>query len=684
MRTTLWLLGAFLAASGLIASAALAQSEPGPAGAEALLFMEIPNVVTAALIEQKANQAPAAISVITAEEIQARGYRTIKDVLIDMPGWVDISDANENIAGSRGAYASTTNKILVLINGHRMNDFNLGRWNLDFFMAMEMVKRIEVIRGPGSVLYGSGALLGVVNIITKTGAEIDGLHAQAKATRYQNDTGGYEAGLTWGRATDDIDVMIHYGYIDDEGDQIPQSASQNPAPLGQTPRDGVLYADMYPRNWNAFAALRTGQSTIHAGLRHFSRMAPRAVNSSLLDYDSEPIKHLYTWDEFYIDGKHSIDVGRQSKLTLNPGFSYYDVHEYSHTTSSGYDAYYQPPYGTVSGQLSKYQHFQFKTVYEHQLKDNINLVLGEDLFVSDFYDINGIAGNDGSAWQITSADRGTWVIWGVYSQAIWSPIERLEVTAGGRVDDFGDFADSRFTPRLGAVYNLSRRWSTKVLYGESYLSPQWAHKKVVASGGLYNPDPDMKPEVFRGYDCILEYGGERASARLSVFSNKIEGLISASSRFSYTNLGTLRYAGGELECRYAVARSLEICGSYSYVDSRHDTYAPYLMDGEIKNVPASVYRCGVTWKPLRRLSIWMWGRQYGAVRTTDNLLSPTATKLESWTTADLTINYRPGRSWELQLKGTNLADKAYEVGGSVNRPLARAGAAYSLSIGYEF
>jgi outer membrane receptor protein involved in Fe transport len=646
--------------------------------------MEIPNVVTATLTEQKANEAPAAITVITGEEILARGYRTIKDVLIDMPGWVDLSDANENIVGGRGAYASTTNKILVLINGHRMNDFNLGRWNLDFFMAMDIVKRIEIIRGPGSVLYGSGALIGVVNIITKTGEDISGVSVRGKATRYQSDTNGYEANVTWGKTSDDLDVVAHFSYIDDDGDHIPQPASKNPAPAGSTPRDGVLYYDKYPRNWNAFAAVQSGNATINAAVRHFARMAPRAVNSSLLDYDSEPLKHVYNWDEFYIDGKYLIDINDKSKVTVNPGFSFYDVHEYSHTTGTGYDAYYQPPYGTVSGQLSKYQHFQLKAVYENQLRENVNLVFGEDLFYSDFYDISGIYGNDGSEWQITRADKGKWVIWGVYGQAIWSPIQQLELTAGGRFDDFADFADSRFTPRLSAVYKFSHHWSNKLLYGESYLSPQWAHKKVVTSGGLYNPDPDMKPEVFKGFDYILEYGGERASASLSLFSDKIDGLISATPVYSYTNLGTLRYQGGEAEFKYAVVRALEINGSFSYVESRDGTYSSYLIEGDIKNMPARVYRAGVTWRPFPVLSVWVWGRQYGAVKTTDNLLSPTTTELESWTTADMSINYRPAKAWDLQLGATNIGDKAYEVGGSVNRPMARPGAAYSFSVGYQF
>ena len=90
-------------------------------------FQEEAKVVAATLREQKPADAPASVTVVTAEQIKQKGYRTIKEIMLDVPGFTDVSDANEETVAIRGSFASTTNNILTLINGHRMNDLMLGR-----------------------------------------------------------------------------------------------------------------------------------------------------------------------------------------------------------------------------------------------------------------------------------------------------------------------------------------------------------------------------------------------------------------------------------------------------------------------------------------------------------------------------------------------------------------------------
>jgi len=118
------------------------------AGEEEMFLGEIPSVVSAALKEQKLTDAPASMTVVTSEEIQRKGYRFIKDLMVDIPGFNDVSDGNEEIIAVRGTFASTTNKILILVNGHRMNDLKLGRYNTDQFLGLDAVDRVEFIRGP--------------------------------------------------------------------------------------------------------------------------------------------------------------------------------------------------------------------------------------------------------------------------------------------------------------------------------------------------------------------------------------------------------------------------------------------------------------------------------------------------------------------------------------------------------
>ena len=104
-------------------------------------------VVAATLREQKPADAPASVTVVTAKQIKQKGYRTIKDIMLDVPGFTDVSDGNEEIVAIRGTFASTTNKILTLVNGHRMNDLMLGRYNTDQFIGLDTVDHVEFIRG---------------------------------------------------------------------------------------------------------------------------------------------------------------------------------------------------------------------------------------------------------------------------------------------------------------------------------------------------------------------------------------------------------------------------------------------------------------------------------------------------------------------------------------------------------
>src|SRR3954471_20861858 len=188
-------------------------------------------VVTATLRMQSTLEAPASISVVSASDIRARGYRTLKAVMNDVPGFNDVSDANEEIVAVRGVFASTTNKILILVNGHRMNDLMLGRYNVDQFLGMEAVERVEFIRGPASALYGTGALVGVVNVITKRGPELDGTQLHVQAGRYAQ-----EASLSWGKPLIGYDVFFNFTFLNAPGETLGQPARLDVPPPGRAPR----------------------------------------------------------------------------------------------------------------------------------------------------------------------------------------------------------------------------------------------------------------------------------------------------------------------------------------------------------------------------------------------------------------------------------------------------------------
>jgi iron complex outermembrane receptor protein len=167
----------------LLTALPAAAQQPEPAmSLDSLLNV---TVSTAARYDQTVQQAPAAISVITAEQIERFGHLTLADALASVRGFYASYDHNYSYVGVRGFGRPTdyNNRILLLIDGQSINEPEYGSapFGTDFPISMSMIERIEVVRGPGSVLYGTGAMFAVVNVITKTGAENSGVRVVGDA-----------------------------------------------------------------------------------------------------------------------------------------------------------------------------------------------------------------------------------------------------------------------------------------------------------------------------------------------------------------------------------------------------------------------------------------------------------------------------------------------------------------------
>ena len=169
------------------------------------LFDLVPVVTAASRFAQGTGEAPASISVITGEEIRRFGYRTVADVLTSVRGIYSSNDRNYTYLGLRG-FAETGNynsRTLVLLDGHRLNEplADAAYFGLESAVAIEDIERVEVIRGPGSSLYGTNALLGVINIVSKR-TDWRGVRVGAET----GNLGTYRGRVAWsGRVWDDPD-----------------------------------------------------------------------------------------------------------------------------------------------------------------------------------------------------------------------------------------------------------------------------------------------------------------------------------------------------------------------------------------------------------------------------------------------------------------------------------------------
>src|SRR5712675_1973121 len=147
---------------------------------KALMNLDVPKVYTASKIEQKTTKAPSSVTIVTADEIKKFGYRTLTDLLQSVPGFNVSYDRNYAFLGARGVSLGDFNsRMLLLVNGHRVNN-NLtdGAYiETDFILDLDIIDRVEIIRGPGSVLYGNNAFFGVINVVTRQGKQVNGAEA---------------------------------------------------------------------------------------------------------------------------------------------------------------------------------------------------------------------------------------------------------------------------------------------------------------------------------------------------------------------------------------------------------------------------------------------------------------------------------------------------------------------------
>ena len=168
--------------------------------------MKSGNVATITTASQQAesiDEAPVPVTLITEDMIKDSGAKTLSDLLVlYVPGMTKVEGLESNVA-MHGIYSSTQEKILIMLDGHRLNSRTTNSEQPDFRTSLEKIKQIEVLRGPASSLYGNVALTAVVNIITKTGRDVDGL----KISTGTGNNSTYLADLLMGKSAYGIDFI---------------------------------------------------------------------------------------------------------------------------------------------------------------------------------------------------------------------------------------------------------------------------------------------------------------------------------------------------------------------------------------------------------------------------------------------------------------------------------------------
>ncbi|HMJ90891.1 MAG TPA: TonB-dependent receptor plug domain-containing protein, partial [Candidatus Acidoferrum sp.] len=295
---------------------------------EDLLEVKVDRIYAASKFEQDISDAPASVSIITSDEIQRYGHRHLADVLRSVRGLYVTDDRNYSYIGVRGFArpGDYNSRVLLLIDGHRMNDNIYDSMYLghDSVVDVDIIDRVEIIRGPSSSIYGSSAFFGVINVVTKRGAQIDGVETSFEAGSLDT----YKLRATLGKKfTNDIELLLTASVYESQG----QDRIHYPEFKGRTNHFGIVRDSDEERAGNFFASVRYHDLTLSGGINAREKNVPTASFETVFADGREETVDI----RGYADVKYDHAFGEDTHVT---GRVFYDAYRYYGT----YPAEYTP------------------------------------------------------------------------------------------------------------------------------------------------------------------------------------------------------------------------------------------------------------------------------------------------------------------------------------------------------
>lgn len=600
--------------------------------------IEIDEPVVAAVSKkvEKLSEAPGIAHVITAKDIQQFGAKNLFEVLnwatsVYMTG----SYLNpRNVVSLRGDLLTHyDNHVLVLINGRPVRETTRGGFNSPIYTAfpIHMIERVEVMRGPGSILYGTNAFVGVVNVVTrdpkKSTMHLGALGGSFGTQQYSAAMGDASEGSNW-----------HVGAVYTGQDGWPFSATSEDPPGPRTPEFGTTHYG--EDSVGAFAAYRYFDFT---------------ANVFVANTASEHLGAIPVWPS---------DVQKGTRVWADLGYLW----EISSDTSLdlhftyGFDRVDFPkdplPRGFVPSIFTAPLGHDYlgEITYRTRLTEDLDLMLG------------GII--DGHTGQVTTGDTTlsfipsfTEVWYSVYCQLDWQTTDWLKLTGGVQGNMPGEI-DGGVSPRAGAVLSLDENWTAKLLYGEAFRSPYQIERSIVGLPILVG-NPDLSPETIQTFDAQLAYLVKDFRFATTYFHSTYRNLITrvGASPASYENGGTMIFRGIELETNWQISSSFRALASATWQDNATDAGVH-----DTTHVPNWMAKVGMAYNTQNGLTVGLFD-SYFSEPSDVTIVNPAALivnpdpqeyhllSLNVTLDLDKFLHRHSGKSMQLQFLVQNLLDE---------------------------
>jgi iron complex outermembrane receptor protein len=468
---------------------------------ETLMQIDVPTVSSASKFEQRITEAPASVSVVGQDEIKRYGYRTLGDILESLQGFQVSYDGNYSFLGVRGISLGDFNsRVLLLVDGHRVNnDLTDGAFiGNEFILDVDLIDRVEVIRGPGSVLYGNNAFFGVINVITRRPSQLNGFEVSGEYGEFDT----YKARATYGKAfTNGISMLVSGTFYDSDGaENLFYPAYDTPAQ-----NNGVAVDLDHEQYEDFFGSLAYRDFTLESAFNHREKQNPTAQYFTTFN---DP--RLKTIDERgYVNLKYGhsfedvVDVFAQV---------YYDWNNFE----IGY------PFGTPGTPSSVFykekqagEWWGTEVQLSKRLWEKHLLTFGGE-YRDDFYQHQLVY--EPSTGTIFTDNNATRVSYGIYGEGDFMLFKTLHFNGGLRYDQYGDFEPS-WDPRLALIYTPFGQSTFKAVYGSAFRVPNF----------LELSDPrflNISPEKIYSYELVYEQGiGRYVRSSIAGFYNDMDNLI---------------------------------------------------------------------------------------------------------------------------------------------------------------
>lgn len=506
-------------------------------------------VEAASMHEQSLEDAPASVTVITQDEIRRYGYRTLGEALSYSRGMFVSYDHTYHFLGVRGLSAPGDygTHFLVMVNGHSLGDNILSQttwFGQDFPVDMTLVKRIEIIRGPSSSLYGSDGMFATINVVTMAPEEFSGTLVRAEAGTFGEKKLQVASSIPLDHGAT---LLLSGALYNDNGEHsvnIPGQDSRVTNFGRAIDMDGEkgyhLFANLTWRDWSILAVFdaRSKIQPVSWGPTVFNDSGTRAIDSRNF------IDATYT---------HNFDESRSLQWRM-----YYDNYRFrgifrypgTNEITDNRDFFYGDWAGTQLSYRFPVPHFGSLTVG------------GEGRF-----DLRALQrtvydkADQGPSLSIDKRDKS----FGIFAQDEWDLTRTWKLDLGVRFDA-SQYRDNFVSPRAALIYQPSTRVSYKFLYGRAFRNPTAFELFYTDPVAAALANPTARPEKERTLEFVIERKlTSRLNALVSAYrydvSDLLVGEYTARGEFQYRNAGRDRSSGLEVELNGHPVRWLEMVAS---------------------------------------------------------------------------------------------------------------------------